>query len=261
MSTAKNRLPVLPSRMSLMQMKTRLVGAKKGHSLLKKKSDALTVRFRGILSAIKNNKESMGAQFRQASFSLAEAKYNAGDISYAVVESVKNAALKVRIRTDNVAGVQLPVFKEEIDEEKTAEENTLTGISKGGEQIRACKAAYQKTLKQLIELASLQTSFITLDKAIKVTNRRVNALEKVVVPKIENTISYIISELDELEREEFFRLKKIQKNKKKIVEQKRLELEAQIGAAAAAEALDTTKLGAAAASSILSEEDTSDIVV
>lgn len=67
----------------------------------------------------------------------------------------------------------------------------------------------------LVELASLQTAFVTLDNAIKTTNRRVNALEHVVVPKLENTIAYIKGELDELEREEFFRLKKVQGNKKK----------------------------------------------
>jgi V-type H+-transporting ATPase subunit D len=66
-----------------------------------------------------------------------------------------------------------------------------------------------------VELASLQTAFLTLDQAIKTTNRRVNALENVVTPRLENTVSYIKGELDELEREEFFRLKKVQAKKKK----------------------------------------------
>jgi hypothetical protein len=77
---------------------------------------------------------------------------------------------------------------------------------------------FTQAVELLVELASLQTSFLTLDEAIKTTNRRVNALENVVKPKLENTISYIKGELDELEREEFFRLKKVQANKKKVAD-------------------------------------------
>ncbi|KUF99026.1 hypothetical protein AM588_10008370 [Phytophthora nicotianae] len=58
-----------------------------------------------------------------------------------------------------------------------------------------------------------QTSFVTLDEALKVTNRRVNALDNVTIPRIEKTISYITRELDELEREDFVRIKKVQANK------------------------------------------------
>ena len=57
----------------------------------------------------------------------------------------------------------------------------------------------------LVDRVPVQASLATLDEALQVTNRRVNALECVVIPKVENTIAYIISELDELEREEFFR--------------------------------------------------------
>lgn len=65
----------------------------------------------------------------------------------------------------------------------------------------------------MFRLASLQTSFVTLDEALKVTNRRVNALENVTIPKIDNTLSYIGRELDELEREDFTRLKLVQGKK------------------------------------------------
>lgn len=47
------------------------------------------------------------------------------------------------------------------------------------------------SIELLVQLASLQTAFLTLDEAIKTTNRRVNALDNVVRPKLENTISYI----------------------------------------------------------------------
>ena len=58
---------------------------------------------------------------------------------------------------------------------------------------------------------------------IKLTNRRVNAIEYVIIPKIDNTIRFILSELDEQDREEFFRLKKIQGKKK--VKQEEMEKE------------------------------------
>lgn len=65
------------------------------------------------------------------------------------------------------------------------------GLGKGGQQIQSCRKAYLSAIQLLVQLANLQTAFMTLDTALKVTNRRVNALENVVKPKIENTISYI----------------------------------------------------------------------
>lgn len=58
---------------------------------------------------------------------------------------------------------------------------------------------------------------------IQITNRRVNAIEHVIMPKYERTIEYVTSELDELGREEFYRMKKIQEKKKKMVAKKEAE--------------------------------------
>ncbi|CAI8042565.1 V-type proton ATPase subunit D [Geodia barretti] len=76
----KDRLSVFPSRMALQQMKMRLKGAQKGHSLLKRKADALTLRFRQILSKIIETKNLVGEIMKEAAFSLAEANFAAGDI-------------------------------------------------------------------------------------------------------------------------------------------------------------------------------------
>lgn len=92
-------------------MKTRLKGAQKGHSLLKKKSDALTLRFRSVLKKIIETKVMMGDVMKQASFSLAEAKFAAGDLNHIVIQNVSKAQTKVRTRKDNVAGVALPIFE------------------------------------------------------------------------------------------------------------------------------------------------------
>jgi hypothetical protein len=111
MSGAGARLNVFPTRQNLQVMKVKLVGAKKGHSLLKKKADALTMRLRLLLRSILKAKEDMGSAFREGNFALAEVKYAAGDIKPTVIESVGVAQKKVEIRVDNIAGVKVPVFK------------------------------------------------------------------------------------------------------------------------------------------------------
>ena len=217
MSGKDEKINVFPSRMAQTLMKTRLKGAQKGHSLLKKKSDALTMRFRAILGKIIETKVQMGEVMKEAAFSLAETKFAAGDVNQTVLQSVAKAQIKVRTRKDNVAGVNLPVFEHYVEGTDSYE---LTGIAKGGQQVAKLKKNYLTAVKLLVDLASLQTSFVTLDEVIKVTNRRVNAIEHVIIPKIERTLAYIVSELDEREREEFFRLKKVQEKKKQAREKK-----------------------------------------
>ncbi|KAK4699038.1 V-type H+-transporting ATPase subunit D, partial [Phenoliferia sp. Uapishka_3] len=186
-----------------------------GHSLLKKKADALNKRFRTILGKIADAKMKMGRVMQLAAFSLAEVTYATGDISYQIQESVTEATFKVETKQENVSGVILPTF---VPHRLTVEGGNgvgLTGLGRGGQQITKCRETFAKAVETLIMLASLQTAFVILDEVIKMTNRRVNALEHVVIPRLENTISYINSELDEMDREEFFRLKKVQSKKKR----------------------------------------------
>jgi V-type H+-transporting ATPase subunit D len=248
-------LPVVPSRMTLTQVKARLQGARRGHALLKKKSDALTARFRAILREIVDKKQRAAELLRDASFRFVAVKYVVGDeLKHIVQESVERAETRLRVRFDNVAGVSLPCYRCVSGSVSTGPVATSTiataaaaaavavarndgyaedmhaagpvqtgvasvaqyrGLGRGGQQIAACREAYNEALLALVELASLQTSYLILDEAIKVTNRRVNALENVLIPRLENTIAYILSELDEQEREEFFRLKLVQNRKKR----------------------------------------------
>lgn len=71
-------------------------------------------------------------------------------------------------------GVTLPVFECYQDGTDCYE---LAGLARGGQQLAKLKKNYQAAVKLLVELASLQTSFVTLDEVIKITNRRVNAIE------------------------------------------------------------------------------------
>ena len=142
--------------------------------------------------------------------------------------------------------MRLPVFKLEKEEGGAAAVGDMEtlGLAGGGRQIAAAKAKFTALLDGLVKLGSLQTAFLTLDEAIKLTNRRVNALDNVVIPAIVNTVSYIISELDEIEKEEFFRLKKVLKVKER---KGREEEEEEAAAAAAAEAAAGAGAGAGGA--------------
>ena len=198
--------------MTLGLMKTKLKGANQGYSLLKRKSEALTKRFRDITKRIDDSKQKMGRVMQTAAFSLAEVTYATGEnIGYQVQENVANARFKVRATQENVSGVYLPQFESFID--SNINDFKMTGLGRGGQQVQRAKEIYSRAVETLVELASLQTAFIILDEVIKVTNRRVNAIEHVIIPRTENTIAYINSELDELDREEFYRLKKVQEKK------------------------------------------------
>jgi len=253
MSSQQQRLPIFPTRMAITTIKIKLKAAQKGHSLLKRKSDALTARFRITLQKIKDSKLAMGKLMKDASFSLTEASFSgAGDITSSVIDKAvgtpstnspiigmreKNRCLKVISKMENVSGVYLPTFEASFDGSgrditlggialpAVALNNSLTTIQSptsdpltqwygpGAQLIKRSRQIHQELIKRLIELANLQTSFFLLDSIIKSTNRRVNALEYVLIPKLEATLSYIISELDEADREEFFRLKKVSNKK------------------------------------------------
>lgn len=211
--------------MNLQTFKAKHKGAKKGYELLKKKADALKARFRDIAKKIKAVKEQMSEMCSSAFFSLTQAEYAAGEIKNKVLEGHMTATLRVEGRQDNVAGVKIPVFRQ-LDVEGDPKEQL--GLAGGGRAIVNCREKFSQLLDLLIKLASLQTAFTTIDEALKVTNRRVNALENVTLPRIEGTLAYINKELDELEREDFTRLKKVQEKKAVRMEEEKATRDARL---------------------------------
>jgi len=156
----------------------------------------------------------MSSDATTAFFSLTQAEYAAGNFKQKVAEGTLTARVRVGAGIDNVAGVKLPVFTPY--ETGSIADNQSLGLVGGGKKIVSVRDKFTVFLHQLIKLASLQTSFVTLDEAMKVTNRRVNALENVTIPKIQNILDYIDRELDELEREDFTRLKLVQGKKEDV---------------------------------------------
>ena len=168
----------------------------------------------------------MAADAAAAYFSLTQAEYAAGNFKQKVAEGSMTARVRVGAGVDNVAGVKLPVFTK--FETGAAADNQSLGLVGGGKKIVAVREKFTVMLDLLIKLASLQTSFQTLDEALKVTNRRANALENVTIPRIEGILSYIGRELDELEREDFTRLKLVQSKKEDEIKEEANKKKAEI---------------------------------
>ncbi len=244
----------MPSRNTLAIYKGRVKAAEKGHSLLKKKSDALTVKLREVLRQIYDVKMNVGTSMKVAYFSLVEVYNSAGAAIKNQIQQDQGpkSAVKVTTGTSNTAGVIFATYKKASAE---SVQKKLTGISQGGQQIAKSNQVFAKTLDALIELATLQTTFVTVDAALKITNRRVNALEYVVIPRLQSTVRYIIDELDEIDREEFFRLKMVQKKKKIKIEIEDAETKARAALRGPAPVADA---GASASSSLLGVDDKDD---
>ncbi|GLI72628.1 H(+)-transporting V1 sector ATPase subunit D [Penicillium ochrochloron] len=250
MSGAVGREPVFPTRQSLGLMKSKLKGAETGHSLLKRKSEALTKCRAEITRRIDEAKRKMGRVMQIAAFSLAEVSYAVGgDIGYQVQESAKQARFRVRAKQENVSGVFLPQFESYTQD--GVNDFALTGLGKGGQQIQRCRETYARAVETLVELASLQTAFLILDEVIKVVNRR-----------------DINSELDELDREEFYRLKKVSGKKQRdtaaadaeiLAARKKAEAE-EAAQAASGVVAEEPKAAESEAADILGEQEDNDVI-
>ena len=141
---------------NLQLFKGKVVGAKKGYDLLKKKSDALKKAFRAILVKILDTKKQMGKEFNEALFSLAEANFAAGDFSRNVMDSVKTKTnVRLGVTSSNVAGVHLPIFALKGDADESGDDRSMLGLTGGGQAIAKCKERFTKFLKTLIDIASL----------------------------------------------------------------------------------------------------------
>ncbi|EMR09621.1 hypothetical protein PNEG_02205 [Pneumocystis murina B123] len=223
MGDQSHRENVFPTRQSLGIMKTKLKGAITGHSLLKRKSEALSKRFRTVIGLINDVKREMVQAMQLAAFSLAEMNYVMGDdVKYQIFENTQTSCCRLKTKYENISGVFLPIYECSM---RNINDHRFIGLGKGGQKVQKCQEMYTKAIDVLVRLASLQTAFIILDDVIKITNRRVNAIEYVIIPKVENTIKYINSELEELEREDFTRLKKVQVKKKVDIEKENKEKE------------------------------------
>lgn len=199
-----------PTRMELLNLKDRAKLSTKGHSLLKEKRDALIKEFFEILDRVQGSRDEVEKKLAIAYAELNKAQIDMGDMA------VKRAALSVResieldISSRSIMGVSVPVVKSR----STHNDVISRGYGFAGTSANLDIAAkeFEESIKIIIELGEIEKTIIMLAKEVEATKRRVNALEHVMIPRINNTISFIEMRLEEMEREQFVQLKVIKRN-------------------------------------------------
>jgi V-type H+-transporting ATPase subunit D len=207
---ADQRLPIFPTRMNLRVIDNKEKSAEKGRVLLKRKRDSLKQKFKIIEREYKEKKKDINKMLKDAFFKMSEAEFLGANLQMYIHECQKQPVY-VKTSVEIISGVTLTNFK--LDKSNI---KSILWLDRSGYVLNDCRNNFLNVLELLIELSALSNSFKVLEHVLMSTNRRVNALEFNVIPKLQNTIGYINSELDEQDREDFFRLKKIQslKNKK-----------------------------------------------
>nr|MDO8099921.1 V-type ATP synthase subunit D [Candidatus Njordarchaeota archaeon] len=197
---------VHPTRMELILLQRRRILAEKGHSLLKEKRDALIMEFFSTLEDIRKLREDVNSALQEAFKALLEAKMILGPAKLNELSINLPHSVQTDVDTRNIMGVKVPILraKEEAREESIPY-NVVDTTAKMDEAIKK----FQQTIKVIVRLAETETAVRELAEEIDKTKRRVNALKYIVIPRIESTIRYIQFHLEEVAREDFFRLKRI----------------------------------------------------
>ena len=195
---------IAPTRSNLLQRRDQLQLANRGADLLKRKRDALITEFFDLVQSSLEARRSLSGTSQEAYFSLFLA--NAWDGPEAV-ESLSLAAqsgLDVDIKMENLFGVKVP----EVQPPSFSDDLPFSPINAGARTLDAARE-FRKLTEALIKVAATETRLRRIGEEIKKTNRRVNALEQLVIPGINQQIKDIRSVLDQRALEEVTVLKRI----------------------------------------------------
>ncbi len=193
---------VVPTRMELLKKKNQIKLAKKGYELLKKKRDALIHEFFKILKKAKNLRKELKERIEECKKNLYYASIITPYYEIELISNINKADLKLEVKESNVMGVKIPKIRHEL---KLREAPSILS----NPSVEEISASYREVLKIIIEIAEIETSIKRILKEIEKTKRRVNALEFIILPKLEEEVKLIKQRLDEIERDNLVALKTI----------------------------------------------------
>lgn len=202
------RLNVNPTRMELSRLKIRLKTAKSGHKLLKDKQDELMRQFIILIKQNRKLREEVEGKLKNSfkDFLLARGVMSDEMLENAIAYSEDK--LLADIKTKNVMSVIVPkmTFNKNMESTEVA---YPYGYAQTSADLDDAVDGLNKVMKDLLELAEIEKACQLMADEVEKTRRRVNALEYMTIPQLEETIRYIQMKLDENERSSITRLMKV----------------------------------------------------
>jgi len=190
--------------MELLRLRKRVSLAGRGHRLLSEKRDEISRQLIQIARLIKPLRKKVESQLLETSrrFMLARATMEPEDIKAALEAPTKKFSLAVSFA--RIMNVKVPNLTKEI-----AGDIICYGFATTSGELDVALRALEKAFDHLIELAEKEKQAFLLAKELQSTRRRVNVLEHVVIPELQDTIKFIYDKLAEAERDNISRLMKI----------------------------------------------------
>ncbi|MCJ7455196.1 V-type ATP synthase subunit D [Candidatus Bathyarchaeota archaeon] len=200
-----------PTRMELLALRKRRDIAERGRDLLREKLDALMIEFFESVRNISALRERSHALLEEAYALFIETQMIHGSAKLEQLSIGVEDRFDLEAETRNVIGVTLPDMQLKVSPLKSAPYNLLATSAR----LDDATMKMAETLKAIAELSSAEAATRKLAEAIASTKRRVNSLDYIIIPRVLGSIRYIQMHLEEREREDFFRLKRIKSRMEK----------------------------------------------
>jgi len=202
---------VKPTRKELMQIEDRIELSEQGHDTLEQKRDGLIMEFMDILDQAQDVRSQLETDYEEAQRTLDMARAMEGDVAVRGAAAALKEHPEITTQSKNIMGVVVP----QIESSKVKKSLDERGYGLLGSSARIDEAAdaYEELLESIILAAEVETAMKKMLEEIETTKRRVNALEFKLLPELHDNKEYIEQKLEEQEREEIFRLKKIKAKK------------------------------------------------
>ncbi len=200
------KLNVNPTRMELRRLKTRLKTAVRGHKLLKDKADETVRQFMLYIHENKRLREEIESELSDALKAFMFARAVSDDAVLEEAIAIPVTSVELELSEKSVMSVSVPSISVKENESKEKFPYAFSSVTA---ELDTSIEKLQTLLLKLINLAEVEKTCNMLADDIEKNRRRVNALEYVMIPQIEETIKYITMKLDENERANTIRLMKI----------------------------------------------------